>query len=262
MYFTQETIANPACVEAMRQVRLQNTAENQSRLLEEIVLRGRFILPLLLSAQVVEDEQGRPAVPQGTTAKASLLIGGDGKNYLPAFTSKEAWEKWPAHTKQYMAVALFRDYVELLDNDKSLGGIVIDAFGASYMLPRAVVEQLKQMQPAAKTKVTGKVEKVDGAKVRLYAPKGDISAMERAVSRYLQAQPSVQSAYLCMMQEGGKESYLLVLGAGVSRELTDGAARAAMPYLHGKSLRIMPLLSELGERVSLSFKSFYGTGNQ
>lgn len=261
MYFTQEPVSNPACVEAMRQVRLQNTAENQSRMLEEIVLRGRFILPLLLSEQVVEDEQGRPAVPQGTTAKVSLLIGGDGKNYLPAFTSKEAWEKWPAHTKQYMAVAVFKDYVELLDNDENLGGIVVDAFGESYMLPRAVVERLKQIRPSAA--VSGKVEKIeDSSKIRLHAPKGNVLDLKRAVSRYLKAQPSVKSAYLCMMQEGGRESYLLVLGAGISRELTDGLARAAMPYLHGKPLRIMPLLSELGERVSMTYESFYGAGKQ
>lgn len=257
MYFSDETVENPAFGEAMRRLRQEASPENQGRLLQELALRTRFILPVMLSKPAARNKEGRLVVPPDATARVALLTGGDGKHYFPAFTNRQEWEKWRAHQGQNMAVAQFDDYVELLDKDPAVSGVVIDAFGDSYMLTREEIGRLKGIKDSMK--VAGREERLEvGTTVRLEAPK-KAEALEQALGRYFRTQPGVRAAYLRMMEKEGERSYLLVLSCngGFDRAVADGAAKAAAPYLNGVNLRIAPALSELGERVSRSAQPFY-----
>lgn len=259
MYFSQEPISNPVLTEALSRVKEKPTAEAQSSLFQEIALHAKFILPVMLSSPVMTDGQGRPAVPEGTTAKVALLTGGDDQHYFPAFTSQAEWKKWQASNKQQMAVAQFDDYVNLLDNDTDVTGLVIDPFGDSFMLSRGDVTRLKKIKDGISFPAT--VQKVDtGVKISLRAPSQDVSDLVRAMTAYLKSHPQIKSAYLCMMHKQGEESFLVVLQPDVAnRSITDGLAKAALPYLRDKALNVAPALSELGERVRMSFQAFYGS---
>lgn len=257
MYFSEEPITNPAYAAAMRRLQEEKTPENQGHLLEEIAMRTRFILPITLSVPATRNEQGQLVVPKGTTAKVALLTGGDDKTYFAAFTCKEEWEKWKAYPNQHMAVAQFDDYVEMLKEDPNVAGVVIDAFGESYMLTRAEMERLRDVKAA--TTFTGKEEKLEpGAKVELHSP-DNAEALIAAMSAYLERQPKAQAAYLRLMEQEDGQSYLVVLRCkeGFDKGVADGLARAALPHLQGMSLRVAPALSELGERVAMSTEAFY-----
>lgn len=259
MYFSQEPISNPVLAEALGRMKKEPTAEARSSLFQEIVLRAKFILPVMLSNSIVTDGQGRPTIPAGTTARAALLTGEDDRHYFPAFTSQAEWEKWQASGRQQMAVAEFDDYAALLDQDTKAAGLVVDPFGDSLMLSREDVTRLKKRKDGLSVPAT--VQKVDaGVKLTLQAVSKDASELVHAMTAYLKTCPQVKSAYLCMMRREGKESFLVVLHpALISRSVSDGLAKAALPYLCGKPLNVAPALSELGERVRMSYAPFYSS---
>ena len=257
MYFSQETITNPAWTEALRRMRKEQTTDNQGRVLQEIALRAKFILPVMFSEPVTLDANGRLNVPEGTTAKVALLTGGDENHYFPAFTCQEEWKKWQASSGQHMAVAQFDDYVDLLNKDTDVAGVIIDPFGESFLLTRKEVGQLKKTKD--NFAFSGTQTKMEpGVKVKLRSPGKDISVLTHAITDYLKTQPRVKSGYLCMMQQEGKETFLIVLSAPNDRSISDGVAKAALPHLEGIPLNIAPAMSELGERVMMSFDPFYG----
>lgn len=257
MYFSQEIITNPNYKSVLHRMQKEQTAENQSRLVQEIALRARFILPVMFSAPVTADAQGHMSIPEGTTAQVALITGGDDQHYYPAFTSQDEWKKWQASANQQMAVAEFDDYVELLNKDTSVAGIVIDAFGESYMLTKEEVVNLAKTKE--KFSFTGTQNKIEpGTQVKLRSPGKSIVALTHAVSAFLKTQPRVKAAYLCMMEQDKKETFLIVLRAPADRSIADGVAKAALPHLDGISLNIAPAMSELGERVMMSFEPFYG----
>ncbi|MCI8360080.1 MAG: enhanced serine sensitivity protein SseB [Clostridiales bacterium] len=255
MHFSQEPISNPVLDAALRSVQQNPTEKAQNILFQEIALRARFILPVTVANPSASDGQGNATV----AARVTLLTGKDDRHYFPAFTSREEWKKWQASSGQQTAVAQFDDYVDLLDKDSQVAGLVINPFGAALMLSREDVARLKKSKDSFSFPST--MQKMEtGTKIRLRDPSEEADDLRRAMADYLKTCPQIQSAYLCIMDKDGEESFLVVLQPNVSdRSVADGLAKASLPYLRNKPLNVASALSEVGERVRMSFSAFYGS---
>lgn len=235
---------------AIRVMKRDFDEENQRRVVEEI-MKARFLAPVVLEVMPFKVGTDRTSLRDRSRMKFLCIHDGEGKRFFPAFTDEKEMEKYNLERGQQVSYLTFADYVQIMTDDQSAGGFVINPYGENLVCERKLVmnwaKHMKGGNPGGQPRI------------RLGQPKTMPSEMLQAVSEYLKGREDVSAAYLSMMQpEGGETSYLIVVDMDGEENLVyDKIAEAAGQYLKGMSLNIEPFSSELGQAAAKGIEAFY-----
>lgn len=141
-------IQNMDLIIAMRKMQDQDTPENRNAMINQ-VMRSKFITPAFVS----EEEAKRVAKAQESGTKVPMqvnfkvVIGKDGKKYLPAFTDTMLFREWQEKSKTTepikKMVMNFDVYAQYILNSKGeLSGFIVNPFSENLVFPEPMVRTL------------------------------------------------------------------------------------------------------------------------
>lgn len=259
MIDVNKPVTNPSLVNAMNKMRELNTKESQDDVINE-VMNAHLIAPVSISP-VPETPTGinETVLKEKTTIGFTMIENTENQNFFLAFTDWDELGKWNKTEGQQTLIVRFNDLATMvLNEDKGSDGFVINPFTQNLTFNKTMVSALHK--EAERCKNGGVVEQVveKETPVQLGQPKNYPKEMTDAISSYLKKQSSVKAAYLQLMIREGQQSYLIIVDFdGDRRKIFDGIGEAAMKYLNGMYIDLVPFNSGFGKRASTNVEPFY-----
>lgn len=253
-------ITNPELLQAIEDMKLSSSSENLDKVLNE-VMRARFLSPVMITPAPQPGENGEIVLKEKTTISFHMIEDKISNSYFLAFTDWDELRKWNSTENMQTIVSTFDDYAAMVLGENGRGeGFVINPFGSNMPFTRSMIESLKEQKDELKAEgVTEHVIEKE-TKVRLGLPSVYPKAMVDAVTGYLGKQKSVEKAYLLLMikEDTNESSYLLIVDLkGEKKEIFEGIAKAAKPYLNDMYLDLIPYDSDFGVNAAQKTKPFY-----
>jgi len=136
-------------------------------------------------------------------------------------------------------------------NNNNLEGFVIDPMGCNLAFTKQMIKEIKQ-------NITRESIVEKDTQVELGIPKDYPDELVKKLKDLFLNIPQVNKAYLLLMTKQEELSYLLIVDAnGNEKEYFNTIASAAIPFLNGMPLNLLPANTELGQNVSQSFEPIY-----
>lgn len=242
-------VENPALVQAIEALKAQPGAETEAAFRRELAA-AHFLVPVTIEPP--PPPGGEVVLKADTVVSFPMLDAGGGELYYPAFTDWGELNKNSPHPNQQTVVLTLEDYKGMVaSRGEETKGVVINPFGQSLVLPRQMLTGVTQ--PLA----TETIQQEE--KVMLGDPADYPHAMVQAVTAYLKQHSEVKAAYLQLMVRGGEKSYLMIVDYSNAdrKTLFGGIADAAMPYLDGMYLDLIPLDGAFGKSATEGKTPFY-----
>jgi hypothetical protein len=232
---------------------------NQNALLEEIIVRAKFLTVFESSTKINETKNQTAVIEKGTRMSFPMITDAEGHAFQPVFADWAELGKWQSLKKPPQSLVVsFDDLHAMISQQQNIAGIVINPFGESFVMSRewmAALKIRKDVNQTGMAEIT--VEKP--TTVRLGEPNVYPTEMVRAITSHLEKSPAVTRAWLRLMEKDGELSYLLVLDfTGDRRVVFDGIGAAARPYLNGMYLDMVPYNDSLGRQATEGVKAFFG----
>lgn len=130
--------------------------KEDSQLMEEafrlISEESYFLTAVNFSKKPVVQKDGSLLLEKNTDIRFPLLANNKKETFYPAFTSQMELDKWKQNLDETTILTLcVDDYVDLLNNDPTVWGIVINPFNQSFLVSkemlRHILEVRKQNKP-------------------------------------------------------------------------------------------------------------------
>ena len=254
-----EEIKNESLVEAIRKLKENNTKENQSIMLGEM-MKSKFLNPTTL--KVVPDENGKVNIPAGTEISFYTITSTSGKKFAMAFTSRPELDKWvDANTKagvpaekisKNAGIMGFMEYAGIiLREDNDLDGLVINPYNENLILNRDQISSLREQrinfEKYGMTRNAIKNNEQIGLR-KLNSEEYPADLINELVE-HMKNKTEISSAWLLKMKKNEKESFLLVVDfEGDASKILGEIGRIAKPYLVGDttSLDMVAYKAKLG----------------
>lgn len=250
----KQPIANPRLRQTMLTLR-KNGGRLEEQVFFEALRKAELLAPVEIKP-VSEDKESVQEAAEGEDVRVRFLMlhTQDKVAYLPAFTDEESLAKgnWAGGVVPKAMVVTLEDYCTMiLSSPKGANGIVINPFEESLQVPRSTLARLNG-------KAVPHIVKKD-TEVKLGEPKEYPQELVDAVKGYLKTKKEVSKAYLQQMIRDGEESYLLIVDFdGIDRkQLFEGIAEAASPYLKDKLLDMVPYTEAFGQQAAQKVHPFY-----
>lgn len=251
-----EPVTNPALIEAIAIMREKGDNDAVNNMINA-VMEARFLAPAEMQAEGEPDEHGAITLKQDTPLRFYTLQTPDQAQYLMAFTDWEQLHRWKKDAGIQTVVMSFDDYAALISQEGStLAGFVINGFGGNLPFPKELVMSLKEqkelMQSGHSEHKVGKDEQVT-----IGEPADYPQEMVDAIRSHLENVSEVMAAYLQLMMRGEEASWLILVDfEGDHKNIFDGIAEKAQPFLKDRFLDMMPI-DGLGEGALDDVKPFY-----
>ncbi len=249
----QAPITNPALVQAMENLKANNTPGNE-QLFVQALRTARFYVPA-----EVNKIQAAEANPDGTVElkdkpqiKFMLFNNSEGKKFFPLFTDMDEFHKWEGRQeKQQLAVLPFRELANIIKKNPAPDsvGIVVNPFGHNVMVPNDSVARMADTQgiPA-------------NSRIRLGFLNEEPTDLLNALREHMTSVEVIEAAHLRVMQreDAQRPNLLLIVDLGSDepdtasqKAIFDEIAAVARGQMTGKlqgwELAIVPLSNQLGQ---------------
>jgi hypothetical protein len=253
-----KAVENPRFKELFAQWNESKSDADLSNLMEEIVLRARFLAVFESSAEFKDTGNHTAVIEKDTVLSLPLISDAEGHAYQPVFGDWVEVGKWQGLKQPPKSLILsFDDLHEMLVKQENIAGIVINPFGESFVMSREWVAALK-IRKDVNLKGMAEVTVNKPTKVMLGEPKVYPVEMVRAIREHLGNSSCVKRAWLRLMMKDGEQSFLLVLDfTGDRGTVFGGIAQAARPFLNGMYIDMVPFEDDFGQRAVDGVEPFF-----
>ena len=129
------TITNPELKANLEALRIKESPALEQAIYEQICSDARF-LSVVRPAKDFSAENPKYDFPVLTTTSHGYM-------FYPIFTDMEELRKWNKEEDVQTAVLTLDDYVQMVEENPKVQGIVINPFGVNFSIERDMVEFLK-----------------------------------------------------------------------------------------------------------------------
>ncbi|MBP3458128.1 MAG: enhanced serine sensitivity protein SseB C-terminal domain-containing protein [Lachnospiraceae bacterium] len=250
-------VVNPRLKGLLGEMKRNQTEYILNLVFEEVAMQAHFLSIISFSEKPVSNGNGTATFQKGSTMSLHMLTTQDDKHFYPVFTDWSEIRKWQGCPSQETVIFTFDNYAEMILKDPDISGMVIDPFGANFVIDRKLAEHLKTKKDIMTKGVSEqKIEKETS--VWLGEPKIYPTEMIEAVKGHLQNEPAVKTAWMRLMCREDQYSYLLVINfEGDKNKIFGEIANAARPYLDDMYIDMVPFASDFGHRAVEGVEPFY-----
>ncbi len=252
-----EQIKNPELKAAIEKMQEEGSQENINAMINA-VMNAKLILPARVTPTTeAKTQNGQTVMRQATQVQFRLLENQNKEKFFGVFTDTDELFKWNDTQNATKIVTDFDSLAQMVMDPKAgVLGFVINPFGKSVTFPKQMVHTFKQQRDFARMK-NQQIE--PGTKVQLGEPKEYPIDMMAALINHFSTEETVNAAYLRMMEQNNKKSYLIVVDFYGNMENTfDAISAVAKPYLDDEiELSMMPYSLEFGRNAVKGVEPFY-----
>ena len=241
-----KTNENDRLKELLKKIDEDNSPELENEILEEIIMKANFLS--YINSNELESTFGN--------INFNVLKTDDNKTYLPAFTDLEELSKWGIPANMNTITLNFDDYAEIILDNDSIDGLVINPFGDYYIIPKEGLKDLKEMKKE-RLKVN-EIRIETNSKVLISEPKHYPTMMMEAITNCCNELGNINKAWLLEMMTEKDKSWLLVLDFEGDKNYTfSKISQAARNYLGNMYLDMLPYEDDFARNSVQNHKAFY-----
>lgn len=256
-----EEIKNPNLVAAIEKMQDDNTTENINKMIDE-VMKAKFILPAKVTPKTeAKTTNGQTVMQQSTQVQFRLLENGNKEKFFGVFTDTDELFKWKDTQNAQKVVTDFDSIAQMvMDPQADVKGFVINPFGKSVTFPKQMVHSFKQQKDYMKLK-NQTIE--PGSPITLGEPKEYPIDLMAALINHFSTEPTVNAAYLRLIEQNGQKSYFIVVDFFGDMESTfDAISKVANPFLDDEiQLSMMPYSMDFAKNAVKGVEPFYRKEN-
>ena len=190
-----------------------------------------------------------------------LLENGNKEKFFGVFTDTEELFKWKDTQNAQKVVTDFDSIAQMvMDPQADVKGFVINPFGKSVTFPKQMVHSFKQQKDYMKLK-NQTIE--PGSPISLGEPKEYPIDLMAALINHFSTEPTVNAAYLRLIEQNGQKSYFIVVDFFGDMESTfDAISKVANPFLDDEiQLSMMPYSMDFAKNAVKGVEPFYRKEN-
>ncbi len=241
-----EVVENQRLKELLKKIDEDNSPELENEILEEIIMKVNFLS--YINSNELESTFGN--------INFNVLKTDDNKTYLPAFTDLEELSKWGIPEKMNTITLNFDDYAEIILDNDSIDGLVINPFGDYYIIPKEGLKDLKEMKKE-RLKVN-EVRIEANSKILIDEPKHYPTMMMEEIKNCCNSLGNINKAWLLEMMTEKDKSWLLILDfEGDKNYIFSKISQAARNYLGNMYLDMLPYEDDFARNSVQNYKAFY-----
>ena len=244
-------VTNPELKQMLATLRFREDADLQQKALDHIANQAHF----LSAVHPAKDSQ-----PGEQKYDFPVLTTGKGNLFYPIFTDLDELSKWTEEKDSGSVVLDFDSYAEMVAQDSRVQGLVVDPYGANFILDRDMVNYL-QVQKAfvGKLAIEQMFQHKEDAGPQLRTPEPYPTALVQAMADYMATNDSIRRAWLRLMENEDETSYLVIIDAEDTDTHGDfgEVSSAAMPHLQDMYLDLITLEDEFSRSAVEGVEPFY-----
>lgn len=243
-------------------VLLQEMKENRSdvstnMVIEEVVMNTRFVTPAYLSEKPELNEDGTVVFTEEIKLRIPAMSDGEGGFFYAMFTDKEEYDQWTGTEKLECITLTFDNYVELIQENEDIAGVVLNPFSDNLVFTRINMLHLKT-QKELKTKGVAVHTVTRDMQVMIGEPKEYPRELVEVLKRYLPDVPEVKRVWIRLMLKNNNPSLLLVADlSGNATEIFKELAEVVKPYLKKMYIDMVSYKDEFGRNAVEGAEPFY-----
>lgn len=243
-------------------VLLKEMKENRSEVstnmvIEEVVMNTRFVTPAYLSEKPELNEDGTVVFTEEIKLRIPAMSDGEGGFFYAMFTDKEEYAQWTGTEKLECITLTFDNYVELIQENEDIAGVVLNPFSDNLVFTRINMLHLKT-QKELKTKGVAVHTVTRDMQVMIGEPKEYPQELVEVLKRYLPDVPEVKRAWIRLMLKNNNPSLLLVADlSGNATEIFKELAEVVKPYLKKMYIDMVSYKDEFGRNAVEGAEPFY-----
>lgn len=155
------------------------------------LMSTNFICPATWDKEPQKTEDGRLLFEANTKFQLNIVNNPNKDNYFPIFTNIEELRKFSPNKDQQSLVLTYPQYLPFIKTFKEqVKGIVIDPFGINVPISCEILLKMHEMSHLRENAIH------KGDKIRLREPQENITELQRALCRFGDEHPEIQSIYL------------------------------------------------------------------
>ena len=241
-----KTNENERLKKLLKKIDEDNSPELENEILEEIIMKVNFLS--YINSNELESTFGN--------INFNVLKTDDNKTYLPAFTDLEELSKWGIPANMNTITLNFDDYAEIILDNDSIDGLVINPFGDYYIIPKEGLKDLKEMKKE-RLKVN-EIRIETNSKVLISESKHYPTMIMEAITNCCDDLGNINKAWLLEMMTEKDKSWLLVLDfEGDKNYIFSKISQSARNYLGNMYLDMLPYEDDFARNSVQNHKAFY-----
>ena len=241
-----KTNENERLKKLLKKIDEDNSPELENEILEEIIMKANFLS--YINSNELESTFGN--------INFNVLKTDDNKTYLPAFTDLEELSKWGIPANMNTITLNFDDYAEIILDNDSIDGLVINPFGDYYIISKEGLKELKEMKKE-RLKIN-EIRIETNSKILISEPKHYPTMMMEAITNCCNDLGNINKAWLLEMMTEKDKSWLLVLDFEGDKNYTfSKISQAARNYLGNIYLDMLPYEDDFARNSVQNHKAFY-----
>ena len=241
-----KTNENERLKKLLKKIDEDNSPELENEILEEIIMKANFLS--YINSNELESTFGN--------INFNVLKTDDNKTYLPAFTDLEELSKWGIPANMNTITLNFDDYAEIILDNDSIDGLVINPFGDYYIISKEGLKELKEMKKE-RLKIN-EIRIETNSKILISEPKHYPTIMMEAITNCCNDLGNINKAWLLEMMTEKDKSWLLVLDFEGDKNYTfSKISQAARNYLGNIYLDMLPYEDDFARNSVQNHKAFY-----
>ena len=241
-----KTNENERLKKLLKKIDEDNSPELENEILEEIIMKANFLS--YINSNELESTFGN--------INFNVLKTDDNKTYLPAFTDLEELSKWGIPANMNTITLNFDDYAEIILDNDSIDGLVINPFGDYYIISKEGLKELKEMKKERLKVNEIKIE--SNSKILISEPKHYPTIMMEAITNCCNDLGNINKAWLLEMMTEKDRSWLLVLDFEGDKNYTfSKISQSTRNYLGNMYLDMLPYEDDFARNSVQNHKAFY-----
>ena len=241
-----KTNENERLKKLLKKIDEDNSPELENEILEEIIMKVNFLS--YINSNELESTFGN--------INFNVLKTDDNKTYLPAFTDLEELSKWGIPANMNTITLNFDDYAEIILDNDSIDGLVINPFGDYYIIPKEGLKDLKEMKKE-RLKVN-EIRIETNSKVLISESKHYPTMIMEAITNCCDDLGNINKAWLLEMMTEKDKSWLLILDfEGDKNYIFSKISQSARNYLGNMYLDMLPYEDDFARNSVQNHKAFY-----
>ena len=137
-------VTDPELLESLKQLLQNDTEDNRLKVIEEVVMNARFLIPADFS-DFPETKDGNTNITlnKDTIIHFHTVTNTEDQTFYLAFTDWDELKKWQNDDNQKTIVLTFDNYASMVLKDDIIEGFIINPSSASLIINRQMLELLK-----------------------------------------------------------------------------------------------------------------------
>lgn len=242
----------------LKELKENKTDEVLNMVLDEVVMRTKFVSPMQLSKKPELKEDGTAVFTEDTLMRMPMVTSEEGKSYYVMFTGKDEYSQWENMKGLDTILLAFDDFVALMEKNQEAAGVVLNPFSDNLIITRTNMENLRT-QKELRTKGIAVHKVTRDTKVQIGDPKEYPGEMVEAIKRYLPGVPEVNRVWLRLMKKDDNPPSLLLVveQRGDKETIFKGIAEVAKPYLRKTYIDMVAYQDDFGKKAVEGVEPFY-----